>query len=103
MCSSYVHADEESKAYCAANFLSRGRTNHNIGVRVTYLTCQHEGCNVKLRIIKKLDLENSILEHVEGFDHEHDMEILHERGLTVEQKRIVIECYDRDCGAPKKV
>ena len=96
MCSSYVHADEESKAYCAANFLSRGRTNHNIGVRVTYLTCQHEGCNVKLRIIKKLDLENSILEHVEAFDHENDMEIPHERGLTVEQKRIVIECYDRD-------
>jgi hypothetical protein len=48
-------------------------------------------------------MENSILEHVEGFDHEHDMEIPHERGLTVEQKRIVIECYDRDCGAPKKV
>ena len=44
-----------------------------------------------------LAAENSILEQ------EHDMEIPHERGFTVEQKRIAIECYDRDCGAPKKV
>ena len=48
-------------------------------------------------------MEHSVLEYVEGFDHEHDMEIPHERGLTVEQKRITIERYDRDGDTPKKV
>ena len=32
----------EMKAYCAENFLARGSTNHNIGKRVTYLTCEHD-------------------------------------------------------------
>ena len=31
--------EAEMKAYCTENFLARGRTNHNIGKRVTYLTC----------------------------------------------------------------
>ena len=36
-------------------------------------------------------MEHFVLEYVEGFDHEHDLEIPHERGLTVEQKCITIE------------
>lgn len=96
--------EDEMKAYCAENLLSRGRTNHNIGKRVTYLTCNHQGCIAKLRLIKKLDADIYILEAVEGFDHQHnDVEIAPERGLSEEQKRITLECNARDSGAPKKV
>lgn len=42
------------RAYCTENFLSRGRTNHNIGRRFTYLICAHDGCNVKMRLMNKL-------------------------------------------------
>lgn len=96
--------ENEMKAYCAENMLSRGRTNHNVGKRVTYLNCNHDGCVVKLRLIKRLDSEVYILETVEGFDHQHnDIEMAPERGLSEEQKRITLESNARDNGAPKKV
>ena len=37
--------EAEMKAYCAENLLSRGRINHNIGRRFTYLICAHDGGN----------------------------------------------------------
>ena len=85
--------EAEMKAYCTENFLARGRTNHNIGKRVTYLTCAHDDCDVKMRLIKKLDQELYVLEAAEGFElcHNH-LEIVPGRGLSDEQKRITIEC-----------
>ena len=54
--------EAEMKAYCTENCLARGLTNHNIGKRVTYLTCVHDDCDVKMRLIKKLDQELYVLE-----------------------------------------
>jgi hypothetical protein len=96
--------EAEMKEYCTENLLSRGRTNHNIGKRVIYLTCTYDGCNAKRRLIKKMVRNEFILRAAEGFDHHHnDLEIAPERGLSKDQKWITLECYDRDCGAPKKV
>ena len=71
----------EMEAYCTENFLARGRTNHNIGKRVTYLTCAHDDCDIKMRLIKKLDQELYVLEAAEGFELHHDnLEIVPGRG-----------------------
>lgn len=92
------------KEYCSENLLSRGRTNHNIGKRVTYMSCSHDGCEAKLRLIKKMNGERFVLEFAEGYDHQHnELQNAPERGLSTDQKRITLECYARDCGAPKKV
>jgi hypothetical protein len=51
-----------------------------------------------------MDRNEFIFQAAEGFDcHHNDLEIAPERGLSKDQKRIKVECYDRDCGAPKKV
>ena len=83
--------------------LNRGRTNHNFGKRVTYLHCNHEGCNAKLRLTKRLLVDSVILESAVGYEHHHVLEQVPGRGLSNEQKEIILECYSRDCGAPKKV
>ena len=73
------------RAYCAENLLSRGRTNHNIGRRFTYLICAHDGCNVKMRFMNKLHEELCVLEASDGSGHQHnDLEIAPERGLSEE-------------------
>lgn len=91
------------KEYCVSNSLARGRTNHNVGNRVTYLTCNHDGCNAKTRLIKFLDRDSFVLETAVGFVHEHDIVNAPDRGLSDEQKRICLECYSRNQSAPKKV
>lgn len=91
------------KAYCAEHMLSRGRTNHNSGKRRTYLYCNHDGCNAKFRLTKKLNADAVILESAVGFEHHHVFEQVPGRGLSNEQKEIILECYARDCGAPMKV
>lgn len=91
------------KEFCNQNSLSRGRTNHNIGKRVIYLTCAHEGCNAKSRLVKKLDEDRFILETVEGFEHQHDIDVGPGRGLSPAQKAIALECFATGNGAPKKV
>ena len=96
--------EAEMKAYCVENLLSRGRTNYNIGRRFTYLICAHDGCNVKMRLERKLLEEMYALEVGDGSEHQHeDLKRGPERGLSEEEKRITLECYARDCGAPKKV
>ena len=82
---------------------NRGRTNHNFGKRVTYLHCHHDGCNARLRLTKKLSDDSVILESAVGYEHQHFLEQVPGRGLSNEQKEIILECYNRDCGAPKKV
>ena len=92
------------KEYCSENLLSRGRTNHNIGTRVTYIRCSHYGCEAKLRLIRKMDGEKYVLEFAEGFDHQHnELQNAPGRGLSADQKRIILDCYARESSEPKKV
>ena len=75
--------EAEMRAYCVENLLSRGRTNHNIGRRFTYLICVHDGCNVEMRLMNKLHEELYVLEGGDGSEHQHnDLEIVPERGLS---------------------
>ena len=68
--------EAEMRAYCAENLLSRGRTNHNIGRRFTYLICAHDGCNVKMSLMNKLHEELYVLEAGDCSEHQHyDLEI----------------------------
>ena len=83
--------------------LSRGRTNHNFGKRRTYLYCNHDGCIAKFRLTKKLNVDAVILESAVGFEKHHVLEQAPGRGLSNEQKEIILEYYARDSGAPKKV
>ena len=96
-------ADEEMKAYCTEHMLSRGQTNHNFGKRRTYLYCNHDGYNAKFRVTKKLNVDALILESAAGFEHHHVLAQVPSRGLSNEQREIILECYARDCGAPKKL
>ena len=92
--------EAEMRAYCAENLLSRGRINHNIGRRFTYLICAHDGRNVKMRLMNQLHEELYVLEAGDGSEHQHnDLEIAPKRGLSEEQKRITPE-YAKDCGDP---
>lgn len=91
------------KEYCTRNSLARGRTNHNVGKRVIYLTCSHDGCNAKSRLVKFLDEDRYTLETGEGFEHHHEINVGPGRGLTADQKAIALECYATGNGAPKKV
>ena len=73
--------------------LNRGRTNHNFGKRVKYLHCNHEGCNAKLRLTKRLLVDSVILESAVGYEHHHVLEQVPGRGLSNKQKEIILECY----------
>jgi hypothetical protein len=44
------------KAFCLEKGLTRGRTNHNLGRRVTYLECKELGGNAKTRIVQYLEV-----------------------------------------------
>lgn len=51
---------------------------------------------------------NEVIPHYEveiapGIDHNHNVEVFRERGLTPAQKIIVQLCIDRGQAAPKKV
>ena len=91
------------KAFCTEQGLSRGRTNHNYRKRCTYLNCNHDGCDSKFRVIHNLYTNTYQLEMGVGCDHNHNFQQAPERGMTQEQKVVVLECHARDCGAPKKV
>lgn len=95
------------KEYLDEKQLTRSRTNHNIGVRVTYLQCSHHGCPKKLRLLHFLvNLEarrRFEIQEVVDTDHNHNVIIPRERGLSVQQKRIIDLCVDRGQSAPKQV
>lgn len=88
---------------CTRNSPTRVRTNNNIGKRVIYLTCSHDGFNPKSRLVKFLDEDRHILETGEGFEHHHERNIGPERGLSADQKVIVLECFATGNGTPEKV
>ena len=68
-----------------------------------YLSCNHDGCDSKFRVILNLDTNTYQLEMGVGCDHNHNFLQAPERGMTQEQKVVVLECHARDSGAPKKV
>ena len=98
---------KEAKVYIKQNGLSRCRTNHNLDVRVNYLRCSIPGCPFHCRLLENL-VHNDMIPHFEietapGHDHNHQVEVFRERGLSSAQK-VVIQLYiDRGQAAPKKV
>ena len=86
---------------------TRSRTNHNVGVRVTYLKCSVAGCPKRLRLLRNLtsggDRPPNEIEEVIDTAHNHQAVINRGRGLSVAQKSIVDLCIERGQAAPKKV
>ena len=95
------------KLYLSVNNLAKSKTNNNIGSRVTYLKCLFTGCPKKLRVVTNLIVREGIpnfeIEEVLTTDHNHQVDVPRERGLSNHQKSIVDLCVDRNQGAPKKV
>ena len=103
----YSISEEEVKKYLLENKLAKSKTNNNIGSRVTYLKCLFSGCPKKLRVVTNLiareGIPNFEIEEVLTTDHNHQVDVPRDRGLSISQKSIVDLCVDRDQGAPKKV
>lgn len=99
--------DQQVKVYLEEMNLSKYRTNHNIGRRVSYLRCSFTGCPYNCRLIENIAHGDRIphfeIEIVPALDHNHQVDVGRERGLTTAQKAIVQLCIDRGQAAPKKV
>lgn len=95
------------KQYLNEKQLTRSRTNHDVGVRVTYLKCSHNGCPKKLRLLNFLvNLEARHpyeIQEVVDTAHNHSVIIPRERGLCVQQKIIIDLRVERGQSAPKQV
>ena len=93
------------KEFVQANRLSRYRTNHNIGVKVTYLKCSVAGCPHYCRLLENLShpIPPFEIETTPDFDHNHQVAVPRERGLTDAQKEIIRLSVERNQAAPKKV
>ena len=93
--------------YCTENQLSRCRTNHNVGVRVTSLKCSINGCPKVNRLLTHLnpaeDENKYQLQEIEGQEHNHQAEVAPHRGMTLAQKEVVRLCIERGQSAPKQV
>ena len=87
--------------------LSKHRMNHNFGVRVTYLRCSVSACPYRSRLLENLDYNEDIphfeIEVLTATEHNHQVEVARERGLTALQKDIVRLSIERGQAAPKKV
>ena len=93
------------KEFVQAMRLSRYRTNHNLGVEVTYLKCSVAGCPHYCRLLENLShpIPPFEIETAPDCDHNHQVEVPCVRGLTVAQKEIIRLSIERGQGAPKKV
>lgn len=76
---------------------------------VSYYECRQGGCGKKFRVVKfhdnpdDDDLDQYFMEEVVGQDHHHDGVDIALRGLSKQQKAIVLQCDSRRLGAPKRV
>jgi hypothetical protein len=98
---------QQVEEYLKEMKLSKFRTNHNFGVRVTYLRCSVAGCPYRCRLSENIDYEGNIphfeFEVLTDNEHNHQVEIARERGLTIRQKIIIDLSLERGQAAPKKV
>ena len=94
------------KQYLEANQLTKSRTNRNVGVRVTYLKCGHNGCPKRLHLLHQLVDREAVtrfqIQEVVETEHNHNVVIPRERGLTAQQKSVTDLCVERGQRTPKK-
>lgn len=100
-------SDLEVTQFLTDEGFAKSRTNHNVGVRVTYLKCKVAGCPKRLRLLKNMTTNGDRLpyeiEEVVDSSHNHQALINRERGLSLDQKSVVDLCVERGQAAPKKV
>ena len=98
---------EQVKEYLKEMRLSKFRTNHNFGVRFTYLRCSVAGCPYRCRLKENIDYGGDIphfeFEILTASEHNHQVDIVRERGLTLQQKNIIDLTLERNQSEPKKV
>jgi hypothetical protein len=90
--------DLQVNEYLDENKLTRSRTNHNVGLRVTYLKCGHDGCPKKIRLVHHLIARDALsryrVQEVAETAHNHII-LPRNRGLTGPQKKVVDNCVER--------
>ena len=99
---------QQVKEYLSEMRLSKFRINHNLGVRVTYLRCSVAGCPYRCRLLENINYEGENIPHFEfevltASEHNHEVEVARDRGLTLRQKNIIDLSLQRNQAAPKKV
>ena len=79
---------------------------------MSYYCCKVGGCTKQYRVIRYHDdiiddddenVSKIFIEEVAEEDHDHDAADVVARGLTAQQKEIVLLCHKRRQGAPKSV
>ena len=103
----YIAVEFEANAHCADNGLSRCRIHYNLGGRVTSLRCSISYCPMRYRLSAYVSPPDGVLpyrlEKVEDAVHSHNHLIAPIRGMTDDQKAVVLLCIERGQSMPKKV
>ena len=104
-----LNDDQELVDFCDEESLKVVRTLRRMDRKIVDLRCTVWGCSKKFRLISYVDpipslLEGQfVIEEVLNEEHDHVVEGMPLRGLSREQKGIVLFCEERRIGAPKRV
>ena len=104
-----LNDDQELVDFCDEESLKVVRTLRRMDRKIVELRCTVWGCSKKFRLISYVDpipslLEGQfVIEEVLNEEHDHVVEGMPLRGLSREQKGIVLFCEERRIGAPKRV
>ena len=86
-----------------------GRVNYNATCTTSYYICNTGGCRKQYRVVKLLDdtddddVDNLFIEEIANEVHDHTAADVILRGLSPRQKEIVLQCFMRKQGMPKRV
>jgi hypothetical protein len=104
------YAEEELKIYLLELDVTVGRININSKCSASKFTCKKAGCGKEFRVIRLFDMpednddEDSIyIEEEVNSLHDHTAAEIHLRGLSVAQKVIVLQCYQRKQSGAKAI
>jgi hypothetical protein len=97
-----IESEEMMNHWAVENNFSRYKVNHNVGSRVIYFKCRHNGCPMRHRCVRTFSPTLFFLEHIVGVDHNHN-NLAPLKGLSKGQKNVIDVCIARGDSAPKKV
>ena len=104
-----LNDDQEVVDFCDQESLTVVRTLRRMDRKIVDLRCTVWGCSKKFRLISyvnpipRLLQGQFVIEVVLNEEHDHEVEGIPHRGLSREQKGIVLFCEERRIDAPKRV
>ena len=104
-----LNDDQELVDFCDQESSTVVRTLRRMDRKIVDLRCTVWGCSKKFRLtsyvnpIPSLLQGQFVIEEVLNEEHDHEVEGIPHRGLSREQKGIVLFCEERRIDAPKRV